>query len=188
MAAMYGVYGAKLGRCIIVGMQEFIIRRALVQDVPSLVNLRSEMLISMGLDHTFQQQAWQSAAALWFEEAIANTRLAAVFVADHQLAGVVGCAVGSCDSHLPDPFNLLGLHGRVANMSTLPSFRGKGIGSACLEGLIEWFLNETQVTAVSLDSTAGAEPLYRHYGFKTPQYTVLQLELRDQRFEVRSRL
>lgn len=59
-------------------------------------------------------------------------------------------------------------------LATLPSHRGRGIGSALLEWGIA--IADTLHTRIYLEATHAGLPLYRKYGWKIVEQLVLDLE------------
>ncbi|WP_299538123.1 GNAT family N-acetyltransferase [uncultured Streptomyces sp.] len=149
------------------------VRRATTADIPALVRLRASMLEAMGVDTGGPDAPWREAAARWFARRLPGDRVAA-FVADDPGPGVVACAVGTCDAHLPGPADAGGLHGHLSNVSTDARFRRLGHARRCVEALLRWFEEETPVTAVDLNATEEGAGLYTSPGFAPPRYPTLQ--------------
>jgi ribosomal protein S18 acetylase RimI-like enzyme len=66
-------------------------------------------------------------------------------------------------------------HGHVSNISTDLRRRGRGHARACLDALLAWFREETDVRVINLNATRRGSGLYRSAGFEAPHYPALQL-------------
>ncbi len=155
------------------------VRRATEADAAALVRLRGLMLESMGTDDGGADAEWRRVAEAWFADRLGDKGDFAAFVVDDPDLGVVCGAAGLCDRHAPGPANLSGLHGHVFNISTDPRRRRRGYARACLDALLAWFQDETQVRLVKLNATGDGLALYRSFGFDVPRYPALQLRLDD---------
>ncbi|MGP3951586.1 GNAT family N-acetyltransferase [Streptomyces sp. 7N604] len=107
----------------------------------------------MGVDVGGQDASWRRAAEEWFVQRLHEKGDFAAFVADEPELGVVSSAVGTCDRHAPGPANLSGLHGHVFNISTDPRRRRLGYARACLDVLLAWYRDETDVGVINLNAT-----------------------------------
>lgn len=152
-------------------------RRATVQDVASLVDLRSTMFSAMGSDVGDHTADWRVAATLWFEEQFARPQQFAGFVIEHPVDGVVAAALGICDARAPSPHDLSGTHGHVFNICTDPGHRRRGYGQECLKALLTWFRTDTEVRVVNLNATPEGAGIYTAEGFGQPAFPTLRLRL-----------
>lgn len=152
-------------------------RRATVQDVAALVQLRSLMFSSMGSDVGGPDAAWRVAAADWFREQLTRPQQFAGFVMEHQLDGVVCAALGSCDRRVPGPGDVSAAQGHVFNICTEPAHRRSGYAQACLGALLTWFHADTGVRVVHLSATPEGAGLYRAAGFREAAYPSMRLKL-----------
>jgi GNAT superfamily N-acetyltransferase len=148
------------------------VRRAVPGDAAALARLRSEMLQDMG--KAIGSGEWLAVAEKWYAERLTGDDFAAFVVDDPEL-GVVCSAVGACERHAPEPDNLTGLHGHVSNISTDHRRRRHGHARACLEALLAWFRDETEVRVINLNATEHGAGLYHSLGFAAPRYPALQL-------------
>ena len=154
------------------------VRRATQDDAAELTRLRAVMMTAMGTDpSSLATEAWRAGTAAHFRERLADEERFAAFVAEASGRGLVACAVGWLDRHLPSPTNPSGDIGYVANMSTEPEWRGQGCGRATLTALLDW-MRSRGVPRVDLHATEAGEPLYRSLGFTDPTLTLLSLRLR----------
>lgn len=153
-------------------------RRAVTGDAAALVRLRALMLEEMGVATGSDDAPWRRAAEKWFTERLDDTVALptfAAFVVEEPHLGVVSCAAGVCDRHAPGPDNLNGLHGHVFNTSTAPRCRRRGYARACLEALLTWYRDETDVRTLTLNATPDGIGLYRSLGFADPRFPALRL-------------
>lgn len=153
------------------------VRRAEEADAADLVRLRAQMLADMGRSVGGHADPWRARAEEWFADRLSRSWGFASFVVDDPDDGVVACSAGMCDFHAPGPGNLTGVRGHVFNVSTLPAHRRRGCARACLEPLLEWFRDETQVRVITLNATPDGIALYRSVGFGEPRFAALQLIL-----------
>jgi len=153
------------------------LRRAMVQDVPALVHLRSLMFSSMGSNVGGHDAAWRVAAAGWFRDQLTRPGQFAGFVIEHPVDGVVSAALGSCDARAPGPHDVSGTQGHVFNISTEPAYRRCGYGRACLTELLSWFNTDTDVRVVHLNATPEGAGMYHSAGFREPAFPSMRLLL-----------
>jgi GNAT superfamily N-acetyltransferase len=150
------------------------VRRAVPGDAAALARMRAVMLQDLGKAPGYGE--WLAAAEKWYAERLAADDFAAFVVDDPEL-GVVCSAVGACERHAPEPANLTGLHGHVSNISTDHRRRRRGHARACLEALLAWFRDETEVRVINLNATEHGAGLYHSLGFAAPRYPALQLTI-----------
>jgi GNAT superfamily N-acetyltransferase len=151
-----------------------VLRRATAADAASLVALRAAMHESMGEPPGAPDAPWRAAATAWFEQWLPRTGEAAAFVADEPGVGPVACALGILEHPVPSPTNPVGARGHVSQVSTLPAYRRRGYARGCLEALLAWFEQETDVRRLDLHATADGEGLYRSLGFTPSPYPALR--------------
>jgi ribosomal protein S18 acetylase RimI-like enzyme len=163
------------------GLEGRKVRRAEAADAADLARLRAQMFTDMGRPVGDDADPWRASAEDWFAGRLVREREFAAFVVDDPDDGVVACSAGICDFHAPGPGNLTGVRGHVFNMSTFPAHRRRGYARACLEALLEWFRDETEVRMVNLNATQDGIALYRSVGFTEPRFAALQLILTEPR-------
>ncbi|MFY1634165.1 GNAT family N-acetyltransferase [Solwaraspora sp. WMMB335] len=151
------------------------VRRAVPADAPDLLRLRILMMQAIGAAVGDETAPWRVNATDWFTRALHDPGTFAAFVVEDPRHGIVSNAAGLCERFVPGPKDPTGLRGHVFNVSTDPDARGRGYARACLTALLDWFADETQVSVVDLNATAGGERLYRSLGFAPPRYPALQL-------------
>lgn len=75
---------------------------------------------------------------------------------------------------IPGDFNKpVYLEGDILNMYTLPFARRQGVSSLILKKLIEE-ASKRGISKISLHTTKAGEDVYRKYGFKDPEFPVLE--------------
>jgi GNAT superfamily N-acetyltransferase len=151
------------------------IRRAAPGDAVALVHLRALMFEAMN-EPTEQDDAWRRSFVAWVAEQLATNDLAA-FVATHPTEGLVSAALGQVNRHAPSPHNPAGLSGHVSNVVTAPDFRGQGLARGCLEALVRWFRDSTDVHDINLSATADGSVLYQRLGFAERAYPSMRLTI-----------
>ena len=156
------------------GIAGFVVRPAALGDVERLVELRAEMLATLGSSVGDCAAAWRPAAREWFCDALERRAEVRIAVIDLAGEGVVSCGVGMLVRHIPSPSSPGGWHGHLSNMSTLPAYRGRGYGRACLAHLLEWFDDRADLRTIDLNASATAAPMYRAAGFSAPRFEALQ--------------
>lgn len=157
------------------GPPQILPRRATVQDIAALVDLRSTMFSAMGSDVGDNAARWRVAATTWFEAQLARPQEFAGFVIEHPVEGVIAAALGICDARAPSPHDQGGARGHVFNICTDPAHRRQGHGQACLTALLTWFRTETEVRVVDLNATPEGAGIYTSEGFGTPAFPTLRL-------------
>lgn len=138
------------------------VRRATVQDVPELVRLRAVMYDSWGSDTGVA--GWRESCAEVLTRSLATPDEFGAFVVDGPHGGLVSSGVGWVERHLPSPRNLTGRRGHIASMSTDQDFRRRGLGTAVLQAMLDWFAGQG-IVRVDLRATVNGEPVYRAAGF-----------------------
>lgn len=118
---------------------------------------------------------WREAARAWFERELAG-RHTCVVVAEED-GRLVACAMGQVRDEAPSPSNPTGGSGLVANVVTRPEFRRQGHARACLEALVSWFRDETEVGRLELFATGEGTGLYEGFGFRTHAWPAMRMPL-----------
>ncbi len=154
------------------------IRRAVPSDAAALVHLRALMFEAMSEPSAPAEQddSWRRSFVSWVAEQLATDEVAA-FVASHPTEGLVSAALGQVNRHAPSPHNPDGLSGHVSNVVTAPAFRGQGLARGCLEALVAWFHDSTDVHDINLSATAAGSVLYHRLGFAERAYPSMRLTI-----------
>lgn len=133
-------------------------------DLDALLALRTVMFEEMGVDDAeLADPAWRLAAHGWFLDSIdaAGTRVVVAEVAGE----VAACAVGEVAARIPGPGCPNGSLGLVSDVATLPDHRGRGLASACVDDLLAWFADRTDVTRIEVFATDTTAPMFARRGF-----------------------
>jgi len=147
-----------------------LLRRASVDDVPTVVRFGASMFQSM----RETDMRWIPHAELVLREGIDAGCMMAIVAEEN--AAIVSSAVGVRLRRLPSPNNQLGRGGYIQYVWTEPAFRGRGLARRVLDELMQWF-REQQVANVDLHATDVAESLYRAMGFVETEHRALRLYL-----------
>lgn len=138
------------------------VRRAGLDDVTELVRLRAVMMAELGEPSAGD---WMEACAAYLRATLADGSTAAVVADDPAAAGrLVACGVGVTLRRLPGPNTGDGRIGHVASMVTEPAWRGRGLATAIVRGLLDWYAAEG-VRRVYLHASPDGEGIYRGQGF-----------------------
>ena len=116
-------------------------------------------------------------ARVWFERHLDRPDRFAGYVAE-VAEQVVSVAVGLVIDHPPSPTNPGNVRGYVFNVATDPQYRRRGLGSACLAGVLTWFETDTEVRVVDLTATGAGGGMYRAHGFAETGHPSMRLTLR----------
>jgi GNAT superfamily N-acetyltransferase len=140
-------------------------RLATVADVDELVRLRAVMMGMLGELGEPPEPTWRDACTAFLHRALATGDAGALVVDDpatpHRL---VACGVGTVTQRLPGPRTPNGRYGYIASMVTEPEWRGRGLATTIVAGLLDWF-RARGIHKVDLHATAHGEPIYRALGF-----------------------
>lgn len=149
-------------------------RRAAPADAAALVELRAAMFEAMGTPGV-ADPAWRQAARGWFERELAGRHTCVMVVEED--GRVVACAMGQTRDEAPSPSNPGGGSGLVANVVTHPDARRRGHARACLEALVAWFRDETDVGRLELFATGEGSGLYEEVGFHRHEWPAMRMPL-----------
>ncbi len=144
-------------------MSSVTLRRAMVEDVEELVELRLALMHSDNEhDEQTDDESWKKATRLYFLESLpAGTFIA--WVAEAQ-GKIVACSGLVFFQKPPSIGNLSGLEGYILNMYTLPQWRGQGLATKLLQKLLD-HAKQTKAGRVWLMATAPGKPIYEKAGF-----------------------
>lgn len=135
-------------------------RRAAAPDIAALMALRTEMFDAMDIDAS--GDAWRAAAHAWFETRLDDPDFG-IFVVETDVV-VVASAVGAIRDAAPSPSCPNGRDVLINNVCTLPTYRGRGFGSAAFEAVLAW-ARGTGVERAELMATEGGRGIYEKAGF-----------------------
>ncbi len=147
------------------------LRPAAASDVAELVRLRKVMMESMGVP---EEPTWEQACADFLTETLAEGTTGAMVADDPDRAGrLVACGVGTVAVRLPGPMTPNGRFGYIASMVTEEAWRGRGLATGIVLGLLDWFAS-VGVHRVDLHASPHGEPIYRALGFEESAYPELR--------------
>ncbi len=148
-----------------------MLRRATLDDIPALVELRAAMFTAMG-DPLVSETPWRDASAAWFEQHLGVD--ACVYVVD--LGGeLISAALGFVHTATPSPSSLTDVRGHVSNVVTMDEHRRRGHARSCLEALLSWFREETEADRVDLAASDDGVALYESLGWERRVHPTLRL-------------
>jgi GNAT superfamily N-acetyltransferase len=118
---------------------------------------------------------WRLNAGEWFADAVTD-RGAACFPVSEVGGVVVATAVGTLETGVPNPHCPRGRTVRLANVITLPEYRGKGHGTRLVKAVLEW-AESIAADRVDLSATPDGERLYERVGFRHTRAPRMKLVL-----------
>lgn len=153
-----------------------VIRRATARDLASVVALRALMFTALGAGaEAVADNAWQAAAHRWLQVHLGNPR---VYICVADLNGsAVACSIGEVVDRPPSPANPSGRVGMLGNVATFPEYRMTGLGQACVDAVMAWFRDETDVSSVELFATPEGRRRYAAHGFTEHEFPQLRVTL-----------
>ena len=147
------------------------LRRATAADVDELVRLRKVMMDTMGVP---EEPTWERTCAEFLTGSLAQGTTGGVVADDPDGAGrLVACGVGTVALRLPGPMTPNGRYGYISSMVTEVPWRGRGLATGIVLGLLDWF-DGLGVHRVDLHASAQGEPVYRALGFTEGAYPELR--------------
>jgi GNAT superfamily N-acetyltransferase len=120
---------------------------------------------------------WLAETRDWFTHQLATSDVAA-FVAQTADGGLVAAALGRVTRTAPSPENPSGVSGQLSNVVTDPEYRRLGLSRACVEQLLTWFRDLTDVNDVGLFATDTGTSLYESLGFAVRPNAAMSLDIR----------
>lgn len=145
-------------------------RRANLNDIEKLVELRKKQLVDEGLEPNIDIDKELSA---FFREMLSKGRLIQWLVEDD--AEIIACGAVIFYDFPPSYTNKTGKKAYIANMYTNVQYRGQGIAKNLLSKLVE----DVRVSGISriwLVASKMGRPVYKKFGFKeTDEYLELYI-------------
>jgi ribosomal protein S18 acetylase RimI-like enzyme len=154
-------------------MEAYPIRRATLDDIPSLIALR-QLLFESIVDDQDNIEAMSRHSVQYFQRAIAHEDLAA-WIALDGAGAVVASAVLSFYFLPPKPHNIEGKFGYLSSMYVVAQHRRKGIARRLLQAVMD-YAQEQGVHCVQLHASKVGKPLYASVGFAELNEMGLRLE------------
>ena len=154
--------------------EAFTLRRATVEDIDLLVELRDAMWreIAEGTELGDGSEALGHTRE-YFEVAVPSGDYVCVLAeAQSQVVGVGGMVIYRKPAQ---PLSPVGVEGYILNMLTVSEWRGKGVASAIVERLLDC-AREAGAGLVWLRATEQGRPVYERFGFaQNPRYMQVKL-------------
>jgi GNAT superfamily N-acetyltransferase len=149
------------------------VRRAVPDDAAEIARLGVLMFEALGLvpDDGFRRRAVDAVRAL-----VTGGTVVAFVVDDPAGGGLVANAAAVVTTRLPHPRNPSGRTAYVQYVCTEPAFRGRGLGRAVMEAVVDW-CRANDVLLVELHASPDGLPLYRAMGFDENPNPALRLRL-----------
>lgn len=150
------------------------IRRASLDDVPSLVRFRRALFKEMGrLKGEQEEETFEKACEHFFIQFIPQNKFLSWIAEDNgEVVAVSGLVFFQKP---PSPGNNSGIEAYIMNMYTLTKWRKKGIASKLLDEIIG-FLNQKKISSISLHTTEVGRSVYKNIGF-TLVYNEMKLTI-----------
>jgi len=142
---------------------EYTVRRAGLDDIPALIELRAQMFATF-IDDSSKIEVMNEYSAGYFREKIQQKEFIA-WVAEDEGGEVVACSALSFYFLPPKPFNLEGKYGYISSMYTREAHRRKGLARQLLQEALD-HARDTGLKMVKLHASEAGEPLYESVGFK----------------------
>lgn len=153
-----------------------VLRPVTAADIGTIVELRALMFEAMGTpSEQLDDPAWRADAARWLQLRLDDPRVCvAVGVVGE---AVVSCAMGQVVPLMPSPQRPGDTGGLLTNVATFPGHRRLGFSEACVEAVLGWFRDSTDVEVVTLNATAEGSTMYERLGFVEAQFPEMRARL-----------
>ena len=136
------------------------LRRAHVDDASQLLSLWELMFDEMGSEASM---AWREPALDWLTSVVDDAATACIPVID--VSGeIVASAVGTLEIGVPNPLSPTGRGVRLANVMTLPAYRGRGYATELIGDVIGW-AQGMPADRIDLSATPEGQRIYERLGF-----------------------
>lgn len=154
------------------GADEFVVRRAAVNDARIIAQHRARMFQDMGEISSAAFDGFLKASQEWTERALATGEYAGwLAVRKEKLEAVIGGAGAQLRQVPPHPCRpprdgmfAQGRHAIVLNVFTEPEWRRRGVGQALMEEVLRWARAE-KLDRLVLHASDQARSLYERMGF-----------------------
>lgn len=114
-------------------------------------------------DDSSVNRAWSMHASQWFERLVDDVSSARFPVIEID-GSIVATAIGTLEIGVPNPHCPKGRTVRLANVNTLPQYRGRGYGTKLVLDVIDW-ARVNKADRVDLSATPEGQRLYEKLGF-----------------------
>lgn len=155
--------GGGLGWCQHVGVMTTHgghLRIATADDGLKLLGLWAKLFNE---DDSATNEPWKIHASEWFARFVDDTSTARFTVIEVG-ADIVATAIGTLELGVPNPYCLKGRTVRLANVITVPEYRGRGYGTSLVLDVIDW-AKLIDADRVDLSATPAGQRIYENAGF-----------------------
>jgi ribosomal protein S18 acetylase RimI-like enzyme len=114
-------------------------------------------------DDSSVDRQWRIHATEWFDRLVAAASSARFPVIEVN-GVIVATAIGTLEIGVPNPHSPQGRSVRLANVITLPQYRGRGHGTRVVRDVIDW-AEVIKADRVDLSATPEGQRLYERVGF-----------------------
>ncbi|MED3651743.1 MULTISPECIES: GNAT family N-acetyltransferase [Heyndrickxia] len=135
-------------------------RKATIEDINQLIDLRKKQLIDEGIEPTIDIDPELSA---FFKEKLKTGSLIQWLAEDND--EIIACGAIIFYDFPPTYTNKSGKKGYITNMFTKESYRGQGIATSLLKKLVDE-AKDRRVIKIWLGASKLGRPVYKKFGFK----------------------
>ncbi len=135
-------------------------RTATADDATQLLRLWA-MLFEQ--DDSSGDRQWRIHATEWFDRLV-DAASSARFPVIEVNGVIVATAIGTLEIGVPNPHSPKGRSVRLANVITMPQYRGRGHGTRVVLDVIDW-AGAIKADRVDLSATPEGQRLYERVGF-----------------------
>jgi len=135
-------------------------RRATLEDIELLIDLRKKQLIDEGIQIT---QNIDYELDGFFRNFLGNNTMVEWLVESDSI--VIASAAAIFYNFPPTYTNISGKKAYITNMYTSPEYRGKGIATSLLNKLVE-DIQQAGIEKIWLGASKLGRPVYKKFGFK----------------------
>lgn len=114
-------------------------------------------------DDSSVDHQWTIHATEWFDRLV-DAASSARFPVIEVNGVIVATAIGTLETGVPNPQSPRGRSVRLANVFTLPQYRGRGHGTRVVSDVIDW-AGAIKADRVDLSATPEGQRLYERAGF-----------------------
>lgn len=136
------------------------LRTATIDDGPQLLSLWALLFDGNGAT---TDEPWRAHAGTWFARCVMDSSAARFPVVDVD-DRIVATAIGTLELGVPNPQCPRGRVVRLANVITLPGYRGSGLGTLVVNDVTQW-ARSIDADRVDLSATPEGQRIYLKAGF-----------------------
>lgn len=151
------------------------IRKATIEDIDILINLRFDYLLAdRGKLTQEEETAIRSQLKSYFPKHIDKDFIAVFAVVDSQVVSTAFLAISEKPAN---PAFITGKTGTLLNVFTYPEYRKRGYATKTIEKIIEEAKN-LKISSIDLSATPDGKPLYERLGFSQSKSKYTHMNLR----------